>query len=329
MDSAVSENLAKLLLLRSEGGHGAVLWGREAQPHFGRAFDRLLADGLLRERAPATTWPPCSTCEGQCGEREIAEIDGRLIAECPVDHQCDTVLAPHEVQSFEIDAATLCQQFTLTSGLSGEPMMLSDGLWALGRLPSGRAVLLALDPRVASDPRLMTLIRGRSEPSETTLLLPRAVPESLRQHLTEAGLRVVAAADALAGSGFALDPAVLAPGVQGRVRLIVVRTGCTAVLDGYPLRLGDQPFRLLLKLADAAQRHGGFVEVSEIDRAIYGKQIRPASRETRDIIRLLRDGLAAGLDGAEATAARDLIESKRQPSRYRLALTPEEIDLRP
>jgi hypothetical protein len=208
-------------------------------------------------------------------------------------------------------------------------MLLADGLWALGRLPSGRAVLLALDPRTAGDPRLVTLIRARSEPSETTLLLPSAVPESVRQDLAEAGLRVVATADALAGSGFALDPAVLAPGLPGRVRLIIGRAGRTVALDRRPLRLGDQPFRLLLKLADAAQRHGGFVEVPEIDRAVYGNQIRPASRETRDIIRLLKDGLTAGLDGAEAKAARDLIEGKRQPSRYRLALASEEIDLRP
>lgn len=329
MDSAVSESLAKLLLRRSEGGHGAVLWGREAQPHFGRAFDRLLADGLLKERAPATTWPPCPTCEGECGERDIVLIGDRLVAECPEDHRRNSVLSADLIRSFEIDAAALCRQLASASGLAGEPTLLADGLWALGRLPSGRAVLLAFDPKMARDLRLMTLIRARSDPSETTLLLPCAFPDELCQHLVAAGLRVLAATDALTGSGFALDPAVLAPGRPGQVRLIIGRAGRTAALDRRAIRLGDQPYRLLLKLVGSAQRHGGFVEAHEIDRAVYGDQIRPAARETRDIIRLLKDGLAAGLDGVEAQAARDLIEGKRQPSRYRLALAAEEIDLRP
>lgn len=329
MECAVSESLAKLLLRRSEGGPGAVVWGREAQPHFGRMFDRLLADGLLKERAPATTWPPCATCERQCGERDIVVIGERLVAECPEDHRHDSVLSADLIRSFEIDEAVLCRHLASGSGLAGAPTLLADGLWALGRLPSGRAVLLALDPRMATDPRLVTLIRAWSDPSETTLLLPSAFPESLCRPLVEVGLRVVAAVDALAGSGFALDPAVLAPGLSGRVRLSIGRAGRTVMLDRRPIQLGDQPFRLLLKLAGAVQQHGGFVEVPEIDRAIYGDQIRPAARETRDIIRLLKDGLASGLAGAEAEAARALIEGKRQPSRYRLALVAEEIDLRP
>ena len=329
MDSAVSESLAKLLLRRSEGGHGAVLWGREAQPHFGRAFDRLLSDGLLKERAPATTWPPCSTCEGHCGERDIVVIGDRLVAECPEDHRRDSVLSADLIRSFEIDTAVLCRHLASGSGLTGEPALLADGFWMLGRLPSGRTVMLALDPKMAADPRLVTLIRARSDPSETTLLLPSAFPEPQCQPLVDAGLRIVAAIDALTGAGFALNPAALAPALPGRIRLSIGSAGRTVTLDRRPIQLGDQPFRLLLKLVGAAQHQGGFVEVRDIDRAIYGDQIRPAARETRDIIRLLKDGLAAGLAGAEAEAARALIESKRQPSRYRLALAAEEIDLRP
>jgi len=120
-----------------------------------------------------------------------------------------------------------------------------------------------------------------------------------------------------------------ATGVPGTVRLIVNRAGGRTALDRRSLNLTDQPFRLLVKLADTAKRHDGFVELPAIEQAIYRDQIRPAARDTRDIVRLLRDGLASGLDGPEAAAARDLIESKRQPSRYRLALTPEEIDIRP
>lgn len=189
--------------------------------------------------------------------------------------------------------------------------------------------MLALDPMSAADPRLVTLIRTRVEPDKTTLLLPGAVSDSQRQHLAETGLRTMMTMEALGESGFALDPAALAPGVPGTVRLIVNRAGGRTALDRRSLNLTDQPFRLLVKLADTAKRHDGFVELPAIEQAIYRDQIRPAARDTRDIVRLLRDGLALGLDGPEAAAARDLIESKRQPSRYRLALTPEEIDIRP
>lgn len=329
MDSAVNDSLPKLLLRRSEAGHGAVLWGREAQPHFGRAFDRLLAEGLLTEREPATTWPPCSTCEGRCEGRDIVVIGDLLVAECPEDHRCNSTLAPNLIRSFEIDAAVLCRLIAAASGLSGDLATATDGVWDLGRLPSGRSVMLALDPMAAVDPRLVTLIRTRVELDKTTLLLPGAVPELQRQHLAEAGLRIMMTLEALGDAGFALDPAALAPGMPGKVRLIIGRAGRTVSLDRRPRQLGDQPLRLLVKLAEAAQRHGGFVETHELDRAIYGDQIRPAAREPRDIIRLLKNGLAAGLEGAEAKAARDLIEGKRQPSRYRLALMPEEIDIRP
>jgi len=329
MDSAVNDSLPKLLLQRSEGGFGSVLWGREAQAHFGRVFDRLLAEGLLTERAPATTWPPCSTCEGRCEGRDIVVIGDLLVAECPEDHRCNSTLAPNLIRSFEIDAAVLCRLIAAASGLSGDLAMVTDGVWDLGRLPSGRSVMLALDPMSAADPRLVTLIRTRVEPDKTTLLLPGAVSDSQRQHLAETGLRTMMTMEALGESGFALDPAALAPGVPGTVRLIVNRAGGRTALDRRSLNLTDQPFRLLVKLADTAKRHDGFVELPAIEQAIYRDQIRPAARDTRDIVRLLRDGLALGLDGPEAAAARDLIESKRQPSRYRLALTPEEIDIRP
>jgi hypothetical protein len=252
-----------------------------------------------------------------------------LVAECPEDHSGNTTLAPHLIRSFDIDAAVLCRLIAAASGLAGELATVTDGVWNLGRLPSGRSVMLALDPMSAADPRLVTLIRTRVDPAETTLVLPGGVPESQRHHLAEAGLRIMKTMEALSEAGFALDPAALAPGLPGKVRLVIGRAGRMVALDRRPLQLGDQPLRLLVKLAEAAQRHGGFVETHELDRAIYGDQIRPAAREPRDIIRLVKDGLAAGLEGAEAKAARDLIESKRQPSRYRLALTPEEIDLRP
>ena len=191
---AMNDSLPKLLLRRSEAGPGAVLWGREAQPYFGRVFDGLLSQGLLKERAPAKTWPTCAACDAECGEREIVEIGTRLVAECPEDHRRDTVLDSEHLRSFEIDPAALCRSIARESGLSGEPALIMTGLWALGRLPNHRHVMLALEPVCAADARLVTMIRTVGEPFETSLLLPSGIPIERRQYLAETGLAVVLAA---------------------------------------------------------------------------------------------------------------------------------------
>jgi len=322
---AMNDSLPKLLLRRSEAGPGAILWGREAQPYFGRVFDSLLAQGLLKERAPAKTWPACADCDSECGEREIVEIDNRLVAECPEDHRRDTELSSEHLRSFEIDPAALCRRIARESGLAGEPAPIMTGLWALGRLPNRRHAILALDPVCAADARLVTMIRTVGEPFETSLLLPSGIPIERRQYLAEAGLAVVLTQDAFAAAGFALSAEVLVPSLPGEVRLIIGREGGTVTLDGQQKKFGDQPFRVLVRLAEFAKRDHGYLPEDQIVRAIYGSQIRPKSRDTRDIIRLLRDALAAGLEGKAAEAARGLIETRRAPSRHRLCLRATEI----
>lgn len=324
---AMNDSLPKLLLRRSEAGPGAVLWGREAQPYFGRVFDGLLSQGLLKERAPAKTWPACAACDAECGEREIVEIGTRLVAECPEDHRRDTVLDSEHLRSFEIDPAALCRRIARESGLAGEPAPIMAGLWALGRLPNHRHVLLALDPVCAADPRLVTMIRTVGEPFETSLLLPSGTPVERRQDLAEAGLAVVLAQDAFGAADFALSAELLVPSLPGEVRLIIGRGGRTVTLDRQEKKMGDQAFRVLVKLAEFAKRDRGFLTDNQIALEIYGDQIQPKSRETKDVIRLLRNALANGLDGDEAKAARDLIENQRDPNRYRLALRATEIAL--
>lgn len=143
MDFAVNDSLPKLLLQRSKGRQDAVLWGREAKPHFGKAFDRLMADGLLTERAPATTWPTCSTCEDRCDGRDVVVIGDQLVAECPEDHLCNTVLAPHDVRSFTIDPEVLARRIAKASSLEGTPFLLTAGAWMLGRTEMARFLATA------------------------------------------------------------------------------------------------------------------------------------------------------------------------------------------
>ena len=59
----MTETLPRLLLRLSEAGDPAILWGRQAAPHAGRDFERLLDHGVLVEQSPTTEWDVCPTCE--------------------------------------------------------------------------------------------------------------------------------------------------------------------------------------------------------------------------------------------------------------------------
>jgi DNA-binding winged helix-turn-helix (wHTH) protein len=295
MDCAVSESLAKLLLRRSEGGPGAVIWGREAQPHFGRMFDRLLADGLLKERAPATTWAPCSICEGHCGERDIVVIGDRLVAECPEDHRRDSVLSTDLIRSFEIDTEALACLIAEATGLQGSPFQASAGAWILGRTSlSGRAVALILDPVVGRNPDLVTLLRaGASTGCAMTVLLPSGLSRAETQPLNTAGFHIVAAVDALAdatGGGFVLDMAVLDPVVQREPQVILRAGSRSIVIFGRTVKLSDRRFQVAEALAEAASR-GAIASRRSIERKLYGTQ-SVDDKLVADAIRDLRSAIA-------------------------------------
>lgn len=320
----MTDSLASLLLRRSAAGPGAVLWGRDAAPHFGPAFDRLLADGVLTERAPATIWGSCRACDCAARARPVVEIGGQLVAECPDDATASIVLAPHEIRSFAIDAGALVATLAAASGLSGAPEPLAEGVWHLGHLADGRAVVLVSDEAAARDPGLLAVLRGAVAPAATTLLLPEGVPPAMGRRLRDAGCHLVAAAEALDGSGLRLRRAALAPPSIGSARLVIHRAGRTVALDGRPVPMTDQPFRLLLALAETARRHAGYLEPKDIQAAVYGRLSPPEARELRDLPRVLKDALAAGLSGPEAKAVRALIQNRR-PGGYRLALPPAAI----
>ena len=322
----MSDSLAKLLLRRTDGRPGAVLWGREAQPHFGRVFDWLLARRVLVERSPADSWPVCPACDGACGDRPIVEIDGQLVAECPEDHARDTILLPHDIRSFRIDTAALISTIAEASGLAGEPMAVADGVWDLGRTAAGRAVVIVLDPAQAANARLLSLLRALVPAADKTILLPDDTATADSMRLRDAGAHAVAASTALAADGFALVAAMLVPGPALLPRLVIDRAAQAVSLDGRACALPDQPFRLLALLADRARTGRNDVQVREIEDAIWHGQIMPAAREIKDIARELRDAMVSA--GIDRGTARGLVAAQRSPSRYRLTLRAEEIDIR-
>lgn len=307
----MSESLPKLLLRRSEAGRGAALWGREAQPQFGRAFDRLLADRVLTERAPATTWPPCRTCDAGCGPRAIAEIDGRFVAECPEDHACDTVLAPHEVRSFAIDPEALVRLIAAATGLPGTPFLVTEGAWMLGRTPTtGRAIVLVLDPVAGRDPDLVALVRAEAPVGcPVTVLLPSGMEHADMRQLTTAGFHAIPALDALAGAAgpaFALDGASLEP-TPAREPKVILRAGARSiVLFGRTVKLSERRFLVAQAIAAAASRRA-IASRRDIERALYGNR-SVDDRLVADAVRDLREAIAPALPDGIAPA--DFVQTR-------------------
>ncbi len=322
----MAESLARLLLRRSDGRPGAVLWGRDAVPHFGRTFDRVLARRILVERPPAESWPVCADCDGRCRDRPIVEIGGNLVAECPEDHARDTFLLPDDIRSFRIDAAALITTIAEASGLADEPVAVADGVWELGRSAAGRAVVMVLDPAQAANSRLLSLLHAHVPATDKTVLFPESAAAADYRRLRDAGIHVVAASTALAAEGFALVAALLVPGPAVQPRLVIDRAAQAATIDGKACALADQPFRLLLLLAEQARTARSDMQVREIEGAIWNGRAMPGSRQIRDIVRELRDAMVdAGIDRAIASG---LVENRRHPSRYRLTLDAKDIDLR-
>jgi hypothetical protein len=321
----VNDSLPKLLL-RSEAGGTPVLWGGDALPHHQRMLDRFLAAGILVERARATSWPVCRRCDGSCGERDVLEIDGALVAECPEYPDQRRTLQIHEVRSFTIDVPTVVMSLAGASDLTGGAEAIAPGAWLLGRAGGARSVILVLGETCLLPPDGPALISSRVEMAETTLLVPDSAMAAALRPFRDAGSHVAPTASALVGAELRLDPDVVFPPPRYAERLEINVVGRTATLDQRPLALTDQTFGLLLALARAAQVHGGFLDARQVQTSIYGSLSPPASRPLRDVARDLRDRLAAGLPGAETAAVRALILN-RPPESYRLALRWQEIGI--
>jgi len=324
----VSESLAKLLLRLSEAGAPAVLWGRQAQPHLGRAFDFLLTRNVLVEQAPATEWPVCAECDCGLDFRPITEIDGRSVACCPSDAGSDAVLDSNDRRGFHIDHARLAQEIALASGFEVEPSEVAPGVWSLGLISAGQAVFLAYTIGALQRPGLLTILRAAARGAPITLLTP-TLRQAARQRFNDAGVHQVPSRDVVGvdeGSPLALDLSCLAPDAGIEPRLIIVQSIRRVTLDGVERALPEQPYRLLCRLAAQARNNGATVEIRDIEAHIWGAAIYEIAREARDVVRELRDSLAKG--SADPKPIRALIESRRNPNGYRLALAPEDIDLR-
>ena len=324
----MTEPLPRLLLRLSEAGEPAILWGRLAAPYAGRAFDRLVDHGVLIEQVPATESDVCSSCECGLEARPIQRIGGGLVAACPIDHDSDVVLDDDDLRSFRIDPPALVREIAISSGFGDEPSSVVAGVWYLGETSSQRAVFLALARGAILQPGVIRLMRSITRSMPMTLISPGMNADD-QARVVDAGLHLVSVADCIAGnetaSGFGIAHSELEPRPSLPPRLVIGRAARIVSLDGHSKALSEQEFKLLLVLAEHALKSPAVLENRQIEASIWGSNIHRISSQVREPVRALRDALAR--ECADPKAARALIENRRNPNGYRLALTPADIKL--
>lgn len=307
--------LPRLLLRLSEAGEPAILWGRQAAPHAGRALERLLDHGVLVEQAPATEWNVCAACDCGLDARHIEQIDGRHIAVCPTDRRSDLVLSDDDLRSFRIHPFALVREIAMSSGFSDEPSQIVAGVWHLGLTSSQRALFLALSPDGVLQPGMIGLMRSIARSMPITVIAPAMAADDLTRFV-EASISVVSTEACLAGdaAGFAIALSTLESAPALKPHLVVFRLSQRVILDGNEMHIPQQPFKLLVKLAEAVGARKGYLTSQDIEAENSG-------RGAADLVRELRDFLQ--------DHEKKLIKTRRSPTGYFLALAPEGFDLRP
>ncbi|WP_135470945.1 helix-turn-helix domain-containing protein [Crenalkalicoccus roseus] len=326
----MNDSLAKLLLRRSAAGPEPILSGRDAAPFLGPAFARLLAKGILTELPPASNWPPCAGCTCGFGERPIVEIDGRLVADCPDDASAGTVLDAADLRSFAIAVDRLVAMLAAGTGWLDPPERLAAGVWRLGDLAEGRAVVLVVDLLAFQPSVLLPILRAVPAPPSTTLLVPPGVDADARRPFLDMRYHMVGLLDALHSTELSLQRVRLAPsalGTAGTDRDMMLLTvnvlGVTASFAGAQLRLRPRDCDVLAVLAREAADGQALARQDDLLRALSGGEDRAepiAVEQLEKSISRIREAMCSAAE-LPRQQGRNLIVSVTRRG-YRLASPP-------
>ena len=315
----MTETLPGLLLRLSEAGDPAILWGRQAASHAGRDFERLLDRGVLVEQAPTAEWDVCPACDCGLDARPVQQVNGQHLAVCPTDRRSDVVLGDDDLRSFRIDPSALVREIAAASGFGDEPSPVAAGVWHLGETPSQRSLFLALSRDAVRQPGMIGLMRSVARSLPVTVIAPAMAADELARFV-DAAISVVSMQGCLGGNaaGFAIDLSTLESASAFEPLMVIFRQSQRVILGGIEMHIPQQPFKLLVRLAQAVGGRKAYLTPHEIEAENSG-------RGAADLVRELRRFLSEGRQGSGA----DLIKTRRSPTGYFLALAPEEFDLQP
>ena len=312
----MTETILRLLTRLSEAGSNAILSGQLAAPFFGPGFDRLLSKRVLVEQAPLTDWDVCDACECGLPCRPIRKAGDGYRAECPLDRRHDVDLTEDDVRMFRIGGEALASVIGAAAGFGAAPKLAAEKVWRLGDTPSGRAVLLALEPAALTGDGIVSSLRQAAQGSDITILAPEVPAEAARRHY-DAGFHLIETLEVLKPAsnvlGAAIDDAALVPVPLAPV-LRVRRAAAEVQWDGRSVILSRQIFPVFERLLEKAQSRDQVASGSHVEAT--------TAREAKDLIRELRDAFkAAGFTDAES---KSLIVTVRNRG-YRLGVHASDI----
>lgn len=309
--------LAWLWTRLSDGGAQVSISGRALRRFPEREIDRLLRARVLIEQRKADSWSVCAHCDCGLDVRPIRDFDGELRACCPNDASEDVILRDDDLRRFAVDADRLVAQITASGDIAGAAARIAEGIWRLGNISSGHAVVLCLDPDDLNSPGTILAIKAAAGPNPL-VLIARTFPTAVSMRLGEAGIEPRQLGDVFwatpDGRGrFVLN---MAPTPAMAPRLVLSRSAQSATLDGTRLDLPMQMFALFRLLTEQAAKRDPVLKKQEIE----AQTGRPANEIIRDLRKALVSG---GLPEAQAKALLATVRARG----YRLGLEPGEISI--
>jgi DNA-binding response OmpR family regulator len=299
----------------SDGGPEVTVSGRALRRLPEREVDRLLRARVLIEQRKADSWSLCSHCDCGLDARPIREVDGRLVACCPHDAAEDQVLEPDDLRRFGIEPDRLAGALAASGGLTGGVTRIGDRIWLLGRVPSGRCLVLCGDVSALDAPGAVMALRSAAG-TAPIMVIATEIDAASELRLREAGVGTctLAACIVVDESGAEhLEVDRLSP-VLGTQRLILSRSRQSVMFDGRRLDLTPQMFALIRLFAEQAGQRDPVLRKEIID----AQTGRPANEIVRDLRKSL---VGCGLSRAAAEA---LIVTVRGYG-YRLGIAPAEV----
>ena len=299
----------------SDGGPEVTVSGRALRRFPELEVDRLLRGRVLIEQRKADSWSLCSHCDCGLDARPIRKVNGRLVACCPLNAAEDQVLEPDDLRRFGIEPDRLAGALAASGGLTGGVTRIGDRIWILGRVPSGRCLVLCGDVGALNTPGAFLALRSAAG-TAPIMVIATEIDAASELRLREAGVETstLAACIVVDGSGaehLAVDR--LSP-VLGTPRLILSRSRQSAMFDGRRLDLTPQMFALTRLFAEQAGQRDPVLRKETID----AQTGRPANEIVRDLRKAL---VGCGLSRAAADA---LIVTVRGYG-YRLGIAPAEV----
>ncbi|CUH59091.1 helix-turn-helix domain-containing protein [Thalassobacter stenotrophicus] len=278
-------------------------------------INMLLRTRILIEDRKIDSWGTCAHCDCGHDARMIQEINGKLVACCPLDPSQDVFLEPADLIRYRIEGEKLIAAIAAAGKLTGTPAVISAGLWSMGVAATGRTIFLCRSPRDVFAPGISMLLKSLAGGTPPIVVFDE-IDQASGIRLRDMEIDAHEVVEILRTDGNGVEvvsfDGLLPP--SDRVRLIIDRSIPSVMLDGRVLDMSVQMVAVLVLLAEQACRRDPIIK----------KQIIEAEtgRPPNEVIRDLRKALVA--PGAPASTAKELIATVHGVG-YRLGLAPEAI----